>query len=115
MFLFRLLAMDYMLIASFYLLLSLTGVFAFPHPDELYTLVFNPRCSSSNLEDSLLMRVIGYFLALFPVFTLSTSFPIIAITLRNNLQNATLGSNSASYPWVVQRLLFPFLSVVSSS
>ncbi|XP_034242700.1 transmembrane protein 104 homolog isoform X2 [Thrips palmi] len=108
----RLLAMDYILIASFYLLLSLTGVFAFPHPDELYTLVFNPRCSSSNLEDSLLMRIIGYFLALFPVFTLSTSFPIIAITLRNNLQNATLGSNSTSYPWVVQRLLFPFLSVI---
>ncbi|KAK3908736.1 Transmembrane protein 104-like protein [Frankliniella fusca] len=108
----RLLALDYGLIASFYLLLSLTGVFAFSQPDELYTLVFNPRCSASDIEDSTFMRFIGYFLALFPVFTLSTSFPIIAITLRNNLQNATVGSNTASYPWIVQRLLFPFLSVI---
>ena len=68
----------------------------------------------SIIEDSLLMRIFGYFLALFPVFTLSTSFPIIAITLRNNFQNAILGSNLASYPWAVQRLLFPILSVVSS-
>lgn len=111
---FRFLAVDYVLIASFYLLLALTGVFAFPHLDELYTLVFNPRCSASSIEDSLLMRIIGYFLALFPVFTLSTSFPIIAITLRNNLQNAIFGSNLASYPWAVQHLLFPTLSVVSS-
>ncbi|CAK4738837.1 hypothetical protein LEN26_011903 [Aphanomyces euteiches] len=29
---------------------------------------------------------IAYFLSLFPVFTLSTSFPIIAITLRENLR-----------------------------
>lgn len=108
----RLLGMDYAIIAIFYLLLSLTGVFAFAQPDELYTLVFNPRCSTSSIEDSLIMRLIGYFLALFPVFTLSTSFPIIAITLRNNLQNATLGTNVASYPWVVRRLLFPCLSVI---
>lgn len=107
----RLLALDFSLIASFYLLLSLTGVFAFNEPDELYTLVFNPRCSTS-MEDSLFMRIAGYFLALFPVFTLSTSFPIIAITLRNNLQNFTLGSNIDSYPWVVRRLLFPCLSVI---
>ena len=28
-----------------------------------------------------------YFLALFPVLTLSTSFPIITVTLRNNLRS----------------------------
>ena len=32
--------------------------------------------------DGVLIEVIDYFLALFPVFTLSTNFPIIAITLR---------------------------------
>jgi hypothetical protein len=35
-----------------------------------------------NGKDGLLLEVIDYFLALFPVFTLSTNFPIIAITLR---------------------------------
>lgn len=29
---------------------------------------------------------IRYFLGLFPVLTLSTSFPIIAVTLKNNLK-----------------------------
>ena len=33
---------------------------------------------------------IHYFLSLFPVFTLSTNFPIIAITLRNNLKGLFL-------------------------
>ena len=38
------------------------------------------------------MRGLGAYLALFPVFTLTTNFPIIAITLRNNLvpETATL-------------------------
>ncbi|KAH9365820.1 hypothetical protein HPB48_013356 [Haemaphysalis longicornis] len=34
--------------------------------------------------------VLQYFLSLFPVFTLSTNFPIIAITLRNNLRSLFL-------------------------
>ena len=36
------------------------------------------------------VRFIAVFVQLFPVFVLSTNFPIIAITLRNNL--ITLGS-----------------------
>ena len=36
------------------------------------------------------LAAIHYFLSLFPVFTLSTNFPIIAITLRNNLKSLFL-------------------------
>ncbi|XP_071640454.1 transmembrane protein 104 homolog isoform X3 [Temnothorax longispinosus] len=39
----RFLALDYTLIALFYLLLALTGIFAFERLDDLYTLDFGPR------------------------------------------------------------------------
>jgi len=43
---------------------------------------------------------IADFLALYPVFTLSTNFPLIAITLRNNVMNLiTYGENSNWKRW----------------
>lgn len=78
-------AYDYICIALFYLLLSLTAVFTFENFEDLYTLNFRPttRCAHSNVE---VPKVLAYFISLFPVFTLSSSFPIIGITLRNNLE-----------------------------
>ncbi|XP_018337345.1 PREDICTED: transmembrane protein 104 homolog isoform X1 [Trachymyrmex septentrionalis] len=106
------LALDYTLIALFYLLLALTGIFAFQRLDDLYTLDFGPRglgnCSKS---DNIFMLLMEYFLALFPVFTLSTSFPIIAITLRNNLQALFLKEDT-SYNLCLRKLVFPVLAVI---
>ncbi|KYQ57143.1 hypothetical protein ALC60_03949 [Trachymyrmex zeteki] len=106
------LALDYTLIALFYLLLALTGIFAFERLDDLYTLDFGPRglgnCSKS---DNIFMLLMEYFLALFPVFTLSTSFPIIAITLRNNLQTLFLKEDT-SYNLCLRKLVFPVLAVI---
>jgi amino acid permease len=78
-------AYDYICIALFYLLLSLTAVFTFSSFEDLYTLNFRPRtnCTHSDIE---VPKFLSYFIALFPVFTLSSSFPIIGITLRNNLE-----------------------------
>ncbi|XP_039309843.1 transmembrane protein 104 homolog isoform X2 [Solenopsis invicta] len=108
----RFLALDYTLIALFYLLLALTGIFAFERLDDLYTLDFGPRglgdCSKS---DNIFMLLMEYFLALFPVFTLSTSFPIIAITLRNNLQSLFLKEDT-SYNLCLRKLVFPVLAVI---
>ncbi|XP_031836958.1 transmembrane protein 104 homolog [Nomia melanderi] len=107
----RFLALDYFIIACFYLLLALTGTFAFEHLDDLYTLDFSPRgsgdCSKST---NICIILIEYFLALFPVFTLSTSFPIIAITLRNNLQSLFL-SEDTSY-LCLRKVVFPILAVL---
>jgi hypothetical protein len=92
-----LLAADYLLVACFYMLLALTGIFAFSHLEDLYTLVFwRPG------------QPIGYFLALFPVFTLSTSFPIIGVTLRSNLEAL---APSCGPPWA-RRVFFPLLAVL---
>ena len=104
--LFSSLGLDYLLIAMFYLLLALTGVFAFEHVSDLYTLDFSQRWQGQ--EAFIIPR---YFLALFPVFTLSTSFPIVAITLRNNLKSMFL-TEGRHYRWCIRKVLFPILAVV---
>jgi hypothetical protein len=74
----------YVFVLGFFLLLSYTGLFAFgEHLNDFYTLNFEPKHHGNS--DSLLLTIIEYYLSLFPVFTISASFPIIAITLRNNL------------------------------
>lgn len=108
----RFLGFDYILIASFYLLLALTGAFAFERLDDLYTLDFSPRgLGDCSKNENILMVFIEYFLALFPVFTLSTSFPIIAITLRNSLQTLFLNED-ISYNICLRKLVFPLLAVI---
>ncbi|CAL4232615.1 unnamed protein product, partial [Meganyctiphanes norvegica] len=51
------------------------------------------------------------FLLLFPVFTLSTNFPIIAITLRNNLKGLFL-RETRRYSFFTSRCLFPLLAII---
>lgn len=77
----------YACIMVFYFLLSLTGVFAFGASlDDFYTLNFLPK-NNRESDENLLILIIDYYLSLFPVFTISASFPIIGITLRNNLKS----------------------------
>ena len=108
--LLELLAADYVLILLFYVLLSFTGIYAFNKLEDVYTLNFLPdECDSSKSITS--VKFIQYFLALFPVFTLSTNFPIISITLRNNLK-AICHNPEKPYRWVVDRVVFPLLAIV---
>lgn len=109
-FVVRQLGLDYILICSFYLLLALTGSFAFKHIFDLYTLNFVPANFDTS---SVFMECVQYFLGLFPLFTLSTSFPIIAITLQNNLKALVLDSqNTETYGFIVRKVTFPTLAVV---
>lgn len=139
------------MIAAFYLLLALTGVFAFQQLEDLYTLNFVPnRCPNARTDTITLIdqvlpkgmlipnimeikfawiyvykcvlyfkdiagigqQVVQYFLALFPVFTLTTSFPVITITLRNNLKQLFLGRDDSEYSFFVRRLFFPLLALI---
>ena len=108
--LLKLLAADYVLILLFYMLIAFTGIWAFNKLEDVYTLNFLPdECDSSKSITS--VKFIQYFLALFPVFTLSTNFPIISITLRNNLK--AIGYNPEKpYRWSVDRIVFPLLAIV---
>lgn len=93
---------DFAIVMVFYALLSFTAIFAFSETelDDLYTLNFWGNSGAFT----------GYFLALFPVFTLSTNFPIISITLRDNLKNLFY-REGRPYPWVVDRIVFPLATI----
>lgn len=104
------LGLDYILICIFYLILAMTGAFAFKNLEDLYTLNFVPV---SNEHIGWFTKGVEYFLGLFPVFTLSTSFPIIAITLQSNLKSLFLDVNSLErYNFFIRHVFFPTLAIV---
>ena len=100
---------DYVLILIFYLLLSVSATLTFDWDDiqDIYTLNFFGTGSTIVLP----IVPLQYFVALFPVVTLSTNFPIIGITLRNNLMALLLQENRA-YHWTIRRLFFPIAVLV---
>lgn len=102
----RLVFLDYLLILAFYGLLSFTAIFCFRGDSllDMYTLNF-ARC------DIVGLAAVRFFLGLFPVFTISTNFPIIAVTLRNNWKTL-FHREGGTYPWVVDRVVFPTITLV---
>uniref|UniRef100_A0A3Q3KIY0 Amino acid transporter transmembrane domain-containing protein n=1 Tax=Monopterus albus TaxID=43700 RepID=A0A3Q3KIY0_MONAL len=98
---------DYILILGFYVLLSFTAIFCFDSSllHDMYTLNFTDNCNVLDIP------VLRYFLGLFPVFTISTNFPIIAVTLRNNWKTL-FHRDGGTYPWVVDRVVFPLITLV---
>ena len=107
---FGLFAADYTLILIFYSVLSFTAIYAFKELKDLYTLNFLPSgCHTDNPITTI--AFIQYFLALFPVFTLSTNFPIIGITLRNNLKTLCL-TDGKTYSFFMDRIFFPLATLI---
>ena len=103
---------DFSLILLSYLLLTYTGSFRFSNLDDIYTLNFFDSSATS-----FTLRVfLGYYLALFPVFTLSTNFPIISITLRENLKALfqtmfKKWRGDKEFPFLINRIGFPLLAI----
>jgi hypothetical protein len=107
---YKIVTIDYILITLLYLTLALTGIFAFTNLDDLYTINFIP---SDGSKQSLIFKFVEYFLALFPVLTLTTTFPIVAITLRNNLQTLFVDkSQIEAQNFFVRRMLFPLMAII---
>jgi len=108
---YRFFALDYLFILIFYVLICFTAVFTFADIQDLYTLNFGPEEAAATENPITKCVVIQYFLALFPAFTLSSSFPIIGITLRNNLKTLVMLFRRADAPfhWLIDRILFPLL------
>lgn len=105
----KIVSLDYFLIWLLYLVLALTGIFAFEHLEDLYTLNFIPTTD----QKSVVFKSVEYFLALFPVLTLTTSFPILSITLRNNLQTLFVEKHHLqSQNFFVRTFLFPFMAII---
>lgn len=95
---------DFILVLTFYMLLCLTAAFCFDHKtiQDLYTLNFLLDCQVCSSDG------LRYFLAAFPVLTLSTSFPIITVTLRNNLRSLVGMDDDQRLVW---KFVFPILAM----
>ena len=112
--LFLLLGGDFMLILALYLLLSCVGAFWLENPYPLFTLNF---FTPWGLASSKALSFFGYYIALFPVFTLSTNVPIVSITLRENIKSLfryvlKRWIGGREFPFVVSRLVFPVLVIL---
>ena len=111
-----LIAAEFMLSLTLYHLVSFTGAYRFPLKElhDLYTINFFTVSTLSAGETAL--TVIGYYLVLYPVFALSTSFPVVSITLRENLKGlarfiARRWIKDKPFPWLIDRILFPILAI----
>eukprot|EP01135_Chromosphaera_perkinsii_P009636 Nk52_evm86s1810 gene=Nk52_evmTU86s1810 len=96
--------LDYVMVYSLYSILCLTATFTFGdyhNISDIYTLDFK----------DVTFLFIGKFLALFPVVTLSSSFPIIAVTTANNLRTLFTGGEHKQFSWFVDRIVFPSVTI----
>ena len=109
----KLMALNYFAILLFYLLVALTGVFSFKTLQDLYTLNFAPDHCNMDVHDLPTNSIaIQYFLTLFPVFTITTNFPIIGITLRNNLSQCASVVRKSFEGNRMGNLIFPFMVII---
>eukprot|EP00127_Corallochytrium_limacisporum_P006947 Clim_evm1s239 gene=Clim_evmTU1s239 len=101
---------DYGVALMCYLLVCYTALFRFPAASiqDIYT-------SNFDVYPSIFIH---WFLGLFPAFTLSTNFPIIGITLRNNIRTFfdRLGQKYDAARWVSetsigQRIVCPTIAI----
>ena len=86
----------------FYVFILSTAVYAFRADElqDLYTLNFTHPV------------IFKYILELFPVFTLFTNFPILAIVLRENLKALFLSNGERAYGVFLRRILFPLVVTI---
>ena len=99
----KVLAFDILLALIFYSFLSFSALFTFDSSEisDVYTLSFR----------DITVEGISTFLALYPVFALSANFPIISITLRENLKSL-FKKDDVGFPWSVENVVFPLVAVV---
>lgn len=82
----------YILVLFVYYLITMTGIFAFDEIEDVYTLNFvMNQCGLTNATNNIAkeeanIAFFNFFLPLYPVFTIFSSYTVIALTLINNLK-----------------------------
>ncbi|KAF2075301.1 hypothetical protein CYY_003378 [Polysphondylium violaceum] len=115
-----LLGMDLIMVFLAYSLLCVSSLFAFGA-------IKNPTCTPNNLHtfipcaiqpllifnfSSYNVKIIAVFLNLFPVFTLSTNYILICITLRNNVMKIITWKSKTANPAVRTGVFSLIISVL---
>ena len=106
-------------ILGFYLLLSYTAVFLVPSNDlyGIYTINFFKLFELSDPVGDQVLSVLGYYIVLYPIFTLTTNFPISSITLRENLKALARvivqpWYGDKEFPVLIEYFLFPTVAIL---
>eukprot|EP01100_Stratorugosa_tubuloviscum_P012843 TRINITY_DN620_c0_g4_i1.p1 TRINITY_DN620_c0_g4~~TRINITY_DN620_c0_g4_i1.p1 ORF type:complete len:484 (-),score=141.89 TRINITY_DN620_c0_g4_i1:111-1562(-) len=106
---------DFFTVFSVYLLLTYTAMFAFGKLVDVGCETSYP-CSIISPYNLNFQKYdnpfVSYFLALFPVFTLTTNFPLIAITLRNNLLQLFSSKEKSTSISKLRVISFTLLTVI---
>jgi len=100
---------DVMCIICIYLLMSFSAVFTVDNMMAIYTLNFDPSIPEDKAVTNII--VLQYIIVLYPVFTLSANYPIVGISLRNNIRALFMVRRQELYPWIVDRIGFPLLAL----
>lgn len=97
---------DYVLICAIYLLLCVSAVYAFAPSlpakcvvggDSEFCAIQGPyTLNFANFH----VRALADFLTLFPVFTLTSNYPLISITLRNNVRALVRSLGASARDWL---------------
>ena len=110
---------NFTFILAFYLLLSYTAVFRFTTNElfDIYTINFFKLFELSDPIGDRVLSVLGYYIILYPIFTLTTNFPISSITLRENLKALARlivrpWMGDKPFPFLLEFLLFPTIAIV---
>ncbi|KAI2802454.1 hypothetical protein RDWZM_009913 [Blomia tropicalis] len=109
------LIIDYGLVLCLYLLISMTSIFAFKDIADVYTLNFQINdCPSNKTMDNVSnpgnVPVLSIFLPTYPIFTLFSSYSMIALTLINNMK--VLGRNWFDIERPVLHYSFPMFALI---
>lgn len=99
-----LLGFDFLTVTVFYALIVYTAIIRFP------VSVINDEYTN-NFDTHIAPLFPSYFIRLFPVFTLSTNFPIIGVTLRNNLKSL-FHREGQDIPFIIDRIVYPLAAIL---
>lgn len=106
----------YILVLIVYFMITMTGIFAFDEIEDVYTLNFiMNQCGLSNSTDNIAKKeaniaFFNLFLPSYPIFTIFSSYTVIALTLINNLKIVLAFWVDAQQPAL--RYTYPLIALV---
>ncbi|OTF76902.1 hypothetical protein BLA29_008806 [Euroglyphus maynei] len=110
--LFTAISIDYILVLGFYIIIALTAIFAFGgNIQQVYTLNFQVDKCSNNHTNPASITGFEIFLPTFPIFTLFSSYTIIALTLINNMKVLISFNDDMYYGRLVQYSM-PLIAII---
>lgn len=111
--LYHKLAVDYITVFGLYAILALASVFTFDYIHDIYSLNFQKSHCSNQPDSEGNLYFFNYFIPSYPVFTLFSSYSVVAISLINNLNVLTRDfiRIDRRYLWITENTM-PLIALI---